>query len=78
MQLCLLHRRMQVRKLKTTLLAPNTFQDSEFPQHKEACVMTHFKYSQNIFLNNNHLNNFPDWSVHMIATILRKLMQTIR
>lgn len=75
---CLPCWRMQVRKLKTILVAPNAFQDSEFPQHKEACVMTQFKYSQNIFLNNNHLNNFPDWSVSMIATILRKRIQTIR
>lgn len=75
---CLPRWRMEVRKLKTILVAPNAFQDSEFPQHKEACVMTQFKYSQNIFLNNNHLNNFPDWSVSMIATILRKWIQTIR
>lgn len=41
--------RMHVRKLKTTLLVSNTFQDSEFSQHKEACVMNHLNYSQNIF-----------------------------
>lgn len=66
--------RMHIRKPKTTLLAPNTFQDSEFPQYKEACVMTHFKHSQNILKSNNHLNNFPNWSVSVITTILRKLI----
>lgn len=70
--------RMHVRKLQTTLLVPNTFQDSEFSQHKEAWVMIHFKYHPNIFKNNNHLNNFPNWSFSVIATIVRQLVPMTR
>lgn len=69
---------MHVRKLQTTLLVPNTFQDSEFSQHKEAWVMIHFKYHPNIFKNNNHLNNFPNWSFSVIATIVRQLVPMTR
>ena len=37
--------------------------------------MTHFKHRQNILKINNHLSNFPNWSVSVITTILRKIKQ---